>query len=172
MNRVNRKAERLRMAVEGWIGYAVFAMSIKERIEADLKKAMLAKDVITRDTLRMLKSDLMKREIELGGEMSDSESIKILQRAVKSRTESIEQYEQAGRSESAETEKQEIAVIERYLPKQLDEAATRAAVESIATELGLSAKKDMGQLMKELRARHEGEIDMKLASKVASEILR
>jgi len=159
------------MAGEGWIGYHSAAMSLKERIDTDLKKAMLAKDELTRDTLRMVKSELMKREIELGGEMSDTEAIRVLQRAVKSRSESIEQYEQAGRDDTAAREREEIGVIERYLPRQLDEAATRAAVETVVKELGLSAKKDMGQLMKELRARHESELDMKLASKIAGELL-
>lgn len=151
--------------------YLSFAMPLKDQIDADLKKAMLAKDVLTRDTLRMLKSDLMKREIELGGTMSDSEAMKVLQRAVKSRAETIEQYEQGGRKDAADQERQEIEVIERYLPKQLDEAQTRAAVEAAAKDLGLTTKKDMGALMKELRARHEAELDMKLASKIAGEVL-
>ena len=151
--------------------YCSFAMSLKDQIDADLKKAMLAKDALTRDTLRMLKSDLMKHEIELGGTMSDSDAIKVLQRAVKSRAETIEQYEEGGRKDAADQERREIEVIERYLPKQLDEAQTRAAVEAAAKDLGLTAKKDMGALMKELRARHEATIDMKLASKIASEVL-
>lgn len=151
--------------------YLYFAMSLKERIDADLKKAMLAKDELTRDTLRMLKSDLMKQEIDLGGSMSDSDATKVLQRAVKSRGESIAQYEEAGRDDAAARERQEIEVIERYLPKQLDEAQTRAAVEAAAKDLGLTAKKDMGALMKELRSRHDATIDMKLASKIAGEVL-
>lgn len=132
---------------------------------------MLAKDELVRDVLRMLKSELLKREIELGGELPDAEAVKVLQRGVKSRTESIEQYEQAGRAEAAEQERAEIGIIQRYLPQQLDEGQTRAAVEALVGELGLSGKKDMGRLMKELRERHANDLDMKLASRIAGELL-
>ncbi len=158
------------MAPRTAIGYTR-RMSLSERIVADLKKAMLAKDEVARDTLRMVKSELQKREIELGGELPDAEALAVLQRAVKSRTESIEQYEQAGRTDAAARERSEIAIIEQYLPRQLGEDETRAAVEAIAAELGLSGKKDMGRLMKELRDRHQGEVDMKLASRIAGEVL-
>lgn len=146
-------------------------MGLKERIDGDLKKAMLAKDEVARDALRMVKSELMRREIELGGELPEDEALGVLQRAVKSRHESIEQYVQAGRGEAADRERREIEIIEQYLPRQLDEGETRAAVTQLVTELGLSGKKDMGRLMKELRARHGAEVDMKSASRIAGEVL-
>lgn len=154
-----------------YIGYRTTAMSIKERIDADLKKAMLEKDAVARDALRMVKTDLGRVEVDKGEEVSDADAIKVLQKAVKSRTESIEAYEEAGRADSAQQERAEIEVIQRYLPRQLDEAETRAAVQAIVDEQGLSEKKDMGRLMKELRARHGGTVDNKLASKIAGELL-
>ena len=147
------------------------AMTIKQQIDADLKKAMLAKDEVARDALRMVKTELGRLEVEQGGEVSDADAIKVLQKAVKSRMESIESYEEAGRADSAQRERAEIEVIQRYLPRQLDEGETRAAVQAIIDEQGLSGKKDMGRVMKELRARHEGTIDNKLASKIAGELL-
>lgn len=132
---------------------------------------MLARDEITRDTLRMLKSDLDKSELELGRDLEEAEEIAAVKRGIKSRRESIEQYEQGGRPDAAARERAEIEVLERYLPKQLDEAQTRAALEAIAAELGLGGKKDMGRLMKELMARHQGRVDGKTASRLAGEVL-
>lgn len=146
-------------------------MSIKERIDADLKKAMLARDEVARDALRMVKTELGRLEVDKGGEVSDADALGVLKKAVKSRNESIESYEEAGRADAAQRERAEIEVIERYLPRQLDEAETRAAVQAIIDEQGLSGKKDMGKVMKELRARHEGTVDNRLASKIAGELL-
>lgn len=146
-------------------------MGLKERIDRDLRKAILARDEVARDTLRMVKSEFTRREIELGGELPDDEAVKVLQRAVKSRNESIEQYEQGGRADSADRERREVQIIEQYLPRTLDEGETRAAVSGLVSELGLSGKRDMGRLMKELRARHGVELDMKLASRIAGELL-
>jgi len=146
-------------------------MSIVERIHADLKKAMMEKDAVARDALRMVKSELTNREIELGRELDEAETIQVLQKAVKSRNESIEQYEKGGRAEAADRERAEIGIIERYLPQQMTEEETRAAVEAIAGELGLSTKRDMGRLMKEMRERHAGRFDGKTASRIASDVL-
>jgi uncharacterized protein YqeY len=146
-------------------------MSLPDRVQADLKQAMMDKDVAARDALRMLKTDLTRREIELGRALEDAEAIDVVQRAVKQRRESIESFEAGGRKEAADKERREIEVLERYLPKQLDEAEVRAAAAAIAAELGLAGKKDLGRLMKELMARHRGTLDGKLASRIAGEVL-
>jgi uncharacterized protein YqeY len=146
-------------------------MTIKDQIVADLKKAMLAKDELVRDTLRMLKADVMNREVELGRDVTDEEATAVLQKAVKSRKDSVDQYQAGGRPDAADKELREIEIIERYLPKQLDEAGTRAAIEALVGELGLSGKKDLGRVMKELKTRHGAAVDGKLASKIAGEVL-
>lgn len=145
-------------------------MSLRQTIEADLKKAMLAKDEVAKDALRMAKADLLNREVELGRDLTDEEATAVLQKNVKSRRDAIQQFREGGRMEAVAEEEQQLAVLERYLPKTLSEDETREAVKAIASELGLSTKKDMGRLMKELKSRHAG-VDGRIASKVAGEIL-
>lgn len=145
-------------------------MSLRQTIEADLKKAMLAKDEVAKDALRMAKADLLNREVELGRDLTDEEATAVLQKNVKSRRDAIEQFRAGGRMDAVAEEEQQLAVIERYLPKALSEDETRAAVKAIASELGLATKKDMGRLMKELKARHPS-VDGRIASKVAGEVL-
>lgn len=138
-------------------------MGLLERIEADLKKAMLEKDSVARDTLRMIKSELVTLE--------NPDELAVLSRAVKSRRDSIKSYLEGGRRDLADKEEAEIAVIERYLPKQLGQEEARQVISGIIEELGLSSKKEIGQVMKEIRARYPGQIDGKLASSIAGELL-
>jgi hypothetical protein len=146
-------------------------MTLKARILDDLKKAMLAKDELTRDTLRMVKADLMNKEVETGHDATDDETLAILTRGVKTRKDSIEQYDEGGRPEAAAAERREIEVIERYLLKMLGADELRAAIEALVSELGLSGKKDLGRVMKELKSRHGSAVDGRVASKLAGEIL-
>lgn len=145
-------------------------MTLREGLDADIKRAILGKDEIVRDTLRQAKAEILLKETELGRSVNDGEVIDVFRRQIKSRRESIEQYRAAGRAESADREEQEIEVLQRYLPQQLDEASTKAAMEAIAKELGLTSKKDMGRLMKELKARHPT-ADGKIASQIAGTLL-
>jgi uncharacterized protein YqeY len=138
-------------------------MALLEQINADLKKAMLARDEVTRDTLRMVKSELLT--------LDNPDELAVLSRAVKTRRDSIKSYVEGGRQDLADKEQAEIEVIERYLPKQLDEAATREAIAALIAELGLSSKKDLGQVMKELKTRYQGQVDGRLASSIAGELL-
>lgn len=134
-----------------------------EQLNADLKKAMLARDEVTRDTLRMVKSELLTLE--------NPDMIAVLSRAVKTRRDSIKSYIDGGRQDLADREQAEIEVIERYLPKQLGESETREAVAGIIAELSLSTKKDLGTVMKEIKARYPGQVDGKLASSIAGQLL-
>ena len=138
-------------------------MALLEQIDADLKKAMLARDDVTRDTLRMLKSELLTLE--------DPDEIAVLSRAVKSRRDSIKSYVEGGRQDLADKEQAEIDVIERYLPEQLSEQETQDVISAIIGELGLSSKKELGKVMKEVRSRYPGQIDGKLASSIAAKLL-
>ena len=138
-------------------------MALMEKIDADLKKAMLARDEVTRDTLRMIKSELLTLE--------KPDELAVLSRAVKSRRDSIESYVEGGRQDLADKEQAEIEVIERYLPKQLSEDEAREAITAIIEELGLSSKKELGKVMKEIKARYPGQVDGKLASSIAAQLL-
>jgi hypothetical protein len=138
-------------------------MALLEQIDADLKKAMLERDEVTRDTLRMVKSELLT--------LDKPDELAVLSRAVKSRRDSIKSYVEGGRQDLADKEQAEIEVIERYLPKQLSEAEAREAITAIIEELGLSSKKELGRVMKEIKARHPGQVDGRLASSIAAQLL-
>lgn len=138
-------------------------MSIRDQIDADLKKAMLARDEVTRDTLRLLKSELVTHE--------DADELTVLTRAVKSRRDSIQSYLEGGRQDLADKEQSEIEVIQRYLPKPLSEEEAREAVSAIIDDVGATSKKDLGKVMKEVRGRYPGQIDGKLASTIAGDLL-
>jgi uncharacterized protein YqeY len=145
------------------LGRRLRRMSLLAQLDADLKKAMLERDDVTRDTLRMLKSELLT--------LDDPDEIAVLTRAVKSRRDSIESYVEGGRQDLADKEQAEIEVIQRYLPKPLTEDQARHAIESIIEEVGASTKKDLGKVMKEVRNRFPGQIDGKLASTIAGQLL-
>ena len=118
--------------------------------------AMKAKDADKLSTLRMAKANLMNRKIEKGGELTDEEIMKALQSLVKQRRDSIEQYENAGRSDLAAKEAVEIAVIEVYLPQAATEEEIAAAVAAAVAETGASSMKDMGNVMKAAMAHLAG----------------
>lgn len=146
-------------------------MALWQTIEGDLKDAMRNKEELRRDVLRMVIAALKNRRIEVGSDLSDDEQVAVVLKAVKSREESAVAYDQGGRPELAAKERAEIEILAPYLPKTLDEAETRAALEAIAKELGLAEKKQMGQLMKAVKERHGAAVDGKLASRLAGEIL-
>ncbi len=131
-------------------------MSLFETIVADLTEAMKAKDADKLSTLRMVKANLMNRKIEKGGELTDEEISKALQSLVKQRRDSIEQYENAGRTELAEKERTEIAVIEVYLPQAASAEEIAVAVDAAVSETGASSMKDMGAVMKAALAQLAG----------------
>lgn len=131
-------------------------MSLKDTIIADLTAAMKAKDADKLSTLRLVKSNLMNRQIDKGGELTDEEITKALQSLVKQRRDSVEQYEKAGRTELAAKESAEIAVIEAYLPQAATADEIDAAVAAAITETGASSMKDMGTVMKAAMANLAG----------------
>ena len=123
-------------------------MSLKDTIITDLTAAMKAKDADKTGTLRMVKANLMNRQIEKGSELTDEEVQKALSSLVKQRRDSIESYEKAGRPELAAKEAAEITVIEAYLPQAATTEEINAAVEAAIAETGASSMKDMGNVMK------------------------
>jgi uncharacterized protein YqeY len=145
-------------------------MSLRERIDQDLKRAMLDKNEMARDALRVVKSELLLREVELGRPIEDAETLAVLQKSVKQRKDAIDSFKGGGRMDLVEAEEKQLAVIAVYLPQALSEADTRAAIEALKAELGLSTKKDLGTLMKALKAKHPT-ADPKLASQIAGSLL-
>ena len=131
-------------------------MSLNQKIVSDLTAAMKAKDADRLSTLRMVKANLMNRQIEKGSELTDEEVTKALQSLVKQRRDSIEQYNKAGRSELADKEAAEITVLEEYLPQAASADEIDAAVSAAVAETGASSMKDMGAVMKAVMAKLAG----------------
>ena len=131
-------------------------MSLKEQIVSDLTAAMKAKDADRLGVLRMVKANLMNRQIDKGGELTDDEVLKALQTLVKQRRDSIQQYENAGRADLAAKEAAEIGFIDVYLPQAASAEEIAAAVDAAAAETGASSMKDMGTLMKAAMANLAG----------------
>ena len=139
-------------------------MDMRSRITADLKEAMKAKDAERLSTLRLINAAIKDREIAARGEGEGDESgedaiLAILGKMVKQRQESARQYEEGGRLELAEKELSEISVIEGYLPRQLDDAETEAAVAAAITAVGAASIRDMGKVMAELKGKYTGQMD-------------
>jgi uncharacterized protein len=141
---------------------------IRDDIKAAQITAMKAGDKAARNTISLIQSAIKNRDIEARtGKSPDSDDalvVEVLQKMVKQRRESIEMFTKGGRQELADAEAAEVAVIERFLPAQMGEAETAAAIEAIKAELGASGMKDMGRVMTELKARHASELDMSKAS--------
>ena len=141
---------------------------IRDRIKADLVTAMKSGDKPRTAAIRLIQSQLKNRDIELrtAETKPDDDAIvtDVLQKMLKQRRESVELYEKGGRSELAEAERAEMAVIEGFLPRQLSEDETRAAIDAIVAETGASSVKDMGRVMALLKERHATELDMSKAS--------
>lgn len=138
-------------------------MDTLEKITQDIKEAMRAKDAFRRDTLRLLRSEMIMPDAD--------EPLVVLRRAHKIRRESAEQYREGGREDLALTAEKEMALIEEYLPPAMNEEDAREAIAALAEDLGLKEKKDMGKLMQAVMAKHQGAIDGKLASKIAASLL-
>lgn len=146
-------------------------MTIYEKLQADVKVAMLARDEVARDTLRMLIAAVKKHELEGGKEITEELVMNTLQSAAKTRQESIDQFGKAGREDLVAKERAELEVVRRYLPRQLNEDETRSVVMAVIAELKVTSKKDVGVVMKAVMAKFKGQIDGKLVQKLASELL-
>jgi len=147
-------------------------MSFIDRVNDDLKAAMKAGEALRRDTLRMLSAALKNAKIEKMGALDDAECLAVVRSAVKSRRDSAEQYRAANRPDLAEKEESEIAILEGYLPKQLDEAGTRALVQAVIAETGASGKAALGTVMKAIMAKHRDTVDGKLVQRLLGEYLQ
>lgn len=141
---------------------------LRETIKSAQVSAMKAGDKARLGAVRLILAKLKDRDIELrtAAQVPEDDAIvvDVLQKMAKQRRESIALYEQGGRQELADAEKAELAVIEEFLPQQMGEDETRAAIEAIKAELGASSIKDMGRVMAELKARHGAMLDMSKAS--------
>jgi uncharacterized protein len=150
-------------------------MSIKDTILADLKSAMKSKDTGWLMVLRSLKAKILEKEISerKGGEsvLTDEQIIEVLMKAAKQRKESIEQFESGGRDDLANQEKQELSIIEQYLPEMMDDAAIRSTVRDQIGELAASGMGDMGKVMGAVMGKLKGKAEGSRISSIVKEEL-
>lgn len=148
-------------------------MALEQQIMTELKAAMLAKDEVALRSLRAIKASILLAKTQEGaaGELSADGEIKLLQKMVKQRKDSLEIFTQQGREDLAKKEREEIAVIEKFLPQQMDAAAVRAVLVQLVAQAGASSPADMGKVMglanKELAGKAEG----KMIATIVKELL-
>lgn len=141
---------------------------LRARFTAEMKEAMKAGEKDRLATIRMIQAALKDRDIEARGQgkeaISDEEVLALLQKMIKQRTESAGVYDQGGRPELAANERAEIAVIQTFLPQQMDEAETKAAIQAAIAETGAAGPKDMGKVIGALKGQYAGRMDFGAAS--------
>ncbi len=147
-------------------------MSLKRQLEEDLKTAMRAGEGLRKSTLRLALAAVRNAEIDQRGELSDAETMRILQKEVKSRRETIAEAEQAGRTELAETTEAEIVILEDYLPQPLSDAAVEALARQAIEEVGAGSPSEIGQVMKVLMPRVQGRAEGAQVSRIVRELLQ
>ena len=141
-------------------------MALREKINEDLKAAMRSGDTARRDTIRLLLSALKQREVDERITLTDADIISIIEKMLKQRRDSIIQFEQGARQDLADREKQEVALLQAYMPLALGDAEIAAAVASAIAETGAATPADMGKVMGVLKPRLVGRADMAKVSAV------
>jgi len=148
-------------------------MSLEQKVMVDLKTAMLAKDEKSLRSLRAIKAAIINLKTSEGfaGEIKEDDEIKLLQKLVKQRKESLEIYEKQNREDLAEKEQEEISVIEKFLPKQMSGEELKVIIEKIIKDTGASSQADMGKVMSMANKQLAGKADGKTIASVVKEIL-
>jgi hypothetical protein len=145
------------------------------RLQADLKTAMLARDAVRTQVIRMAlaayKNEAVAKGLSPQGILAETDALAVLKRLVKSREDSIAQFEKVGQAERAAQERAEIELLLPYLPAMLEGPALEAAVRAAIAETGATTRKDLGQVMKALQAAHGGALDGKAASSLVQSLL-
>ena len=148
-------------------------MALEQKIMVDLKAAMLAKDEAALRSLRAIKAAILLAKTAEGatGELSEEAEIKLLQKMVKQRKDSLEIFQQQSRPELAQKEIEEIAVIEKFLPQQMDEVALRSALAGVISKVGATTAADMGKVMGAANKELAGKADGKTIAAIVKELL-
>jgi uncharacterized protein YqeY len=152
-------------------------MSLRDKLSTDMKEAMKAGEKKKLATIRLMLSAVKEKDINTRTEghdsalISDAVIMDVFTKMVKQRQDSIAAFEQGGRPELAQNEKEELAVIQSYMPKQMDEAEAKAAVAEVIKAVGATSVKDMGKVMAELKAKFSGQMDMGKAGGIVKALL-
>lgn len=141
-------------------------MSLKDQIQDDMKAAMRAKEKERLTTVRMLLAAIKQKEVDEQTAMDDNSVLSVIEKMVKQRRDAIKQYEDAGRTELADKEKREIAVLQDYLPAQMDDSEIASLIEEAISACGAKGPQDMGKLMGYLKPKAQGRADMSKVSQL------
>ena len=148
---------------------------LREDLQKVLKESMLAHDALTTSAVRMIIAGMKEKDVDARGKgkekATDDELMSMMQTMIKQRNDSIKMYIDGNRPELAEKEKAEIAVIERFLPKQMNDAEIEAAIKALVAETGATSMKDMGKVMGALKAKYAGQMDFGKANGVVKACL-
>jgi len=144
---------------------------LKERLQQDLKNAMKAKDNVTRDTIRFLMSSLKQIEVDERRELSDEDIVKIVQKSIKQREDSMQQYKNAGRDDLYEQEFTGVKILQKYLPKQLSDEELEVVVADIIKKVNATSIKDIGKVMGLAIKQTAGKADGKRINIIAKNLL-
>jgi uncharacterized protein YqeY len=141
-------------------------MSLLERLNADMKQAMKEKAKDRLSVIRMVKSSVQNEQIQLGRELNEDEVLTVLNRELKQRKDSLQEFENAGRDDLAEKVKAEIAILTEYMPEQLSEEEVLQIVKETIVEVGASSKADMGKVMGAIMPKIKGRADGSLVNRM------
>ena len=147
---------------------------LRQKIQEELRQAMLARDALKTSVLRMLKSAITYYEIQKGGagyEATDEDVLSVIQKEVKQRKDSIEQFQKAGREDLVDKETKELELLQKYLPEQMSENQIREIIQETIREMGATTVADMGKVMGVLMPKVKGKADGTLVSKIVREEL-
>lgn len=146
-------------------------MGLLAQLTEDMKTAMKAKDKETLSVIRMVKSALSNEQIKLGHDLTADDEMTVLSREMKQRVEELTSYQEANREDLAEGIQQQIAVLNKYMPKQLSESEVEEIVKATISEVGATSKADMGKVMEALMPKVKGKADGKLVSQKVQSLL-
>ena len=134
--------------------------TLKDRITADMKEAMRAKEAVRLETIRLLRAAIQRREVDERVELDEDEVLAVVQKMIKQGRDSIEQFEKGGRDDLVQKEAATLEILETYLPEQLDESKLAALIDQALTETGAQSIRDMGRVMGWLKPHVQGRADM------------
>jgi uncharacterized protein YqeY len=146
-------------------------MTLKERLQEDLKTAMKSKDTLRLSVIRLAKAAIMNLEIARGHELNDQEVIEVLAKEAKQRTDSLPEYERAGRNDLVEALHHEVKIIYEYLPAQLGEAELHQLIQEVIKQVGATGKQDLKKVMPALMPKIKGRADGKLVNQIVNTLL-
>lgn len=148
-------------------------MNLLTKIDQDIKNAMISKDQVRLDVLRFLKSAVKYAALDKSGTpLTDADILQVIQKQIKQRRESIQQFSQSSRQDLAAKEESEVVVLESYLPKQMSDTELRALIEAVIRDSQASSKKDFGRVMKLCAEKLAGSADNKRVSEILGKILQ